>query len=129
MEPLIVDALEPLPEPLPQLALFPAAKAVVDGVPVAELIGQVPPRNPGACLVQDGFDEHPVAELRRAAGGVLELPQHRFDCRPQRITDQQASSCALAEAGSVAPGEFLLPQTCYQQREFTRILPNSPTRH
>ena len=90
LEPLIVDALEPLPEPLPQLALFPAAKAVVDGVPVAELIGQVPPRNPGACLVQDGFDEHPVAELRRAAGGVLELPQHRFDFRPQRITDQQA---------------------------------------
>ena len=90
LEPFITDTLEPLPEPLPQLALFPTAIAVVDGVPVAELIGQVPPRSPGARLVQDGFDEHPVAELRRAAGGVLELPQHGFDCRPQRITDEQA---------------------------------------
>ena len=39
----IVDALQPLPESFPQLALFPTAEAVIDGIPVAELTGQVAP--------------------------------------------------------------------------------------
>ena len=54
-EPFIVEGLEPLPEPFPQVALFPTTEAVTDGIPVAELIGQVPPRGPDAGLVQDGL--------------------------------------------------------------------------
>ena len=85
----IVDTLQPLPESFPQLALFPTAKAMIDGIPVAELAGQVAPWSPGAGLVQDGFDEHPVAEFRWAAGGVLEFPEDGFDLRPQCIADEQ----------------------------------------
>ena len=44
-------------------------------------------------LVEDGFAEHPVAEFRQAAGGVLEFPEDRFDFRPQRIIDQQQVEC------------------------------------
>lgn len=83
------ELLEPVEEPLPELALLPMAKEVVDGVPISELIGQVPPRG-RTRLVQDGFDEHPVAELRRAAGIVLEFLEHWLDFRPRRIADQQA---------------------------------------
>ena len=71
------------------LRFFPSAKALVDGVPVPELIGQVAPWGTGACLVEDGFDEHPVAEDRGAAGSVLEFAQDRLDFGPHDIRDEK----------------------------------------
>ena len=44
--------LYPLPKALPEVALFPSTKALIDGVPVPELTGQVAPWGPGACLVE-----------------------------------------------------------------------------
>ena len=80
--------LYPLPKAFPEVALFPSAEALVDGVPVPELIGQVAPWGTGACLVEDGFDEHPVAEDRGAAGGVFEFAQDRLDFGPDSIRDK-----------------------------------------
>ena len=53
-EMFIIDALEPLPESFPQLALFSGDRR---DVPAVGLIVQVPPWSPGARLVQDGSDE------------------------------------------------------------------------
>ena len=57
-------------------------------------------RDAGARLVQDGFDEHPIAELRRAAGSVLEFPEYGFHFRPEYIADKQAEcrDCSPKEA-------------------------------
>ena len=79
----------PLPKELPEVTLFPSAEALVDGVPVPELIGQVAPWGTGACLVEDGFDEHPVAEDRGAAGGVFEFAQDRLDFGLGGIRDEK----------------------------------------
>ena len=43
LESFVLAVLHPLPKALPQHALFPLTKALVDGIPVSELIGQVTP--------------------------------------------------------------------------------------
>ena len=75
LESFIVSLWYPLPESLPDVALLPTAKAVIDGIPMAECIGQVPPWESGTRLVENGFDEPPVAEHRGAAGRVFDLTQ------------------------------------------------------
>src|SRR5215510_16393499 len=57
--------LEMLPELAPEPAPFPAAKAVIDRVPASKLLWQVTPGRPGAGKVQNGFNEHSVAEHRK----------------------------------------------------------------
>ena len=88
LEAVVLAGVDPLSQSFPEGALFPAAEALVDGIPVPELFGQVAPGGAGACLVKDGFDEHPVAEYRRAPGGVFEVPQHRFDFGPDGIRNE-----------------------------------------
>src|SRR5262245_30579081 len=56
--------LQTLPELAPEPAPFPAAKAVIDGVPASKRLWQVTPGRPSAGQVQHGFDEHPIAEHR-----------------------------------------------------------------
>src|SRR5215471_4953895 len=56
--------LETLPELAPEPAPFPAAKAIIDRVPVSKLLWQVTPGRPRAGKVKHGFDEHPIAEHR-----------------------------------------------------------------
>ena len=53
----------------------------------SRFLGQVGSWGCGVCLVEDGFDERPVAEHRGAAGVVLELAQGRFDFGPHGIGD------------------------------------------
>ena len=45
--------LEQLPQPPPDPALFPAPKAHIDRMPVAQLRGQVPPRTARAVEVEN----------------------------------------------------------------------------
>ena len=85
LEAFVRAAVEPLPQPLPEGTLFPAAEPLVDGIPVPEFLGQVAPGGAGARLVEDGFKEHPVAEDRGAPGGVFEGTQYRFDFGPDGI--------------------------------------------
>ena len=49
----------------------PSAQPVVDGIPGAELAGQVSPRNARPCPEEDGLEEHPIGQLGWLATGVL----------------------------------------------------------
>lgn len=49
-------ALEPFPELPPDATRFPAAEAVVHGIPVAKLPRHIPPRNARACDIEDRLD-------------------------------------------------------------------------
>ena len=74
-------------EPPPDPGKPPALEALVDGVPVAEIVGQVAPRKAGAGAVKDGLEELAVGELRlgtdgRSLGGV----QQRFQDGPDSVT-------------------------------------------
>ena len=84
-EAFVLAAVGPLPQLLPEGARFPAAEALGNGIPIPEFLGQVAPRRAGARLVEDSFDEHPVAETRGAPGGGVEVTQHRFDFGPDGI--------------------------------------------
>ena len=91
LELVILAGGYPLPQPLPEGARFPAAEVLVDGIPVPERLGPVAPRRAGACLVKDGFDEHPVAEARGAPGGVFEVTQNRVDFGSDGIRKEETS--------------------------------------
>ncbi len=75
LECFIVCLLSLLPEPCPEVALLPTAKPLIDGIPMAEFVGQVAPGGSGPRLVEDGFDEYSIAEPWRGAGGVFALTQ------------------------------------------------------
>ena len=85
LESFVLATVDPLPQLFPEGAFFPASEPLVDGIPVPERLGQVASGGAGACLVEDSFDEHPVAEDRGASGGVFEVTQHRFDFGPDGI--------------------------------------------
>ena len=104
LEALVLAAVDPLPQPLPDGTLFPAAEALGNGIPVPERLGQVAPRRAGARLVENGFEEHPVAEDRRTPGGVFEVTQHRFDFGPDGIRDEE-TSCHNRSQKKIIGGE------------------------
>src|SRR5262245_5714071 len=56
--------LETLPKLAPAPTPFPAAPAVVHRIPVSKRLWQVTPRRPGTGQVQNGFNDHPIAEHR-----------------------------------------------------------------
>jgi len=85
LEAFVLAAVDPIPQSLPEGARFPAAEPMGNGIPVPERLGQVAPGGVGARLVEDSFDEHPVAETRGAPGGGVEVTQHRFDFGPDGI--------------------------------------------
>ncbi len=41
-------------------------------------------------LLRVEMNRHASIRLRLATGGVLEFPDHWFDCQPQSIADEQA---------------------------------------
>jgi hypothetical protein len=59
--------LEALPELAPDAARFPAAKTVVDSVPVPKVLQQVSPRRPYPGEIQHRLEKQPITERRRAA--------------------------------------------------------------
>ena len=73
---------ELLEEPLPDAALRPAGKPVVDGLPGAEPLRQVSPRNPGPDPPDDGVHEFAVTALGARPGLRW---QQRLDPLPLRI--------------------------------------------
>src|SRR5215475_8847398 len=81
--------LEPLPELAPEPAPFPAAKAVIDRVPVSKRLWQVTPGRPSAGKGQHGFDEHPIAEYRRATSARFNGGKDGGNLRPCFISQQQ----------------------------------------
>src|SRR5215831_8286676 len=81
--------LEPLPKLAPEPAPFPAAKAVIDRVLVSKRLWQVTPGRPSAGKVQHGFDEHPIAEYRRATSARFNGGKDGGNLRPCFIRQQQ----------------------------------------
>jgi hypothetical protein len=69
---------------------FPAAEAVVHGIPVPKLLGHIPPGNASAGDIEDRFDEEAVTEFRRAAGLLLNRRESRFNLRSGSVSEEQA---------------------------------------
>ena len=49
---------------VPVACFFPAAKALIDRIPVAKTGRKITPRNAGSRHIQDGFDEIAIRQLR-----------------------------------------------------------------
>ena len=64
---VVGEALEELAE---AAAVDPAAEAVVDGVPGAEVAGEIAPGDAGAGEVKEGFEELAIRETGLGAAGV-----------------------------------------------------------
>jgi hypothetical protein len=81
---LVFIHLEPkrLEDGLPATGLCPSVKAVVDGLPAAEALGQVSPLHAGANAPDDCVDEVPVAALR---GRTRPPAEQRLDALPFQL--------------------------------------------
>jgi hypothetical protein len=83
-----VPCLEALPEPAPDAARFPAAKAVVDGVPVPKIGWEVAPGRSGACEIPHRLDKQPITERRRAASTRFQAGEDGRNFCPRLIIKQ-----------------------------------------
>src|SRR5215470_14693680 len=81
--------LEILPEPAPNAASFPAAKAVVHRVPVAKIGWEVAPRCARARQIEHGFDKQPITECWGTASTRLYRSEDGRNLRPCLICQQQ----------------------------------------
>ena len=80
--------LQVLPEPLPDPARFPAPEAHVNGMPIAQLGRQIPPRAAGALEMEDRFEELSVGHFAGRAGlRMLGCSHGRFELLPDRMSD------------------------------------------
>lgn len=86
-----VEALEMFPNSLPKAGSFPTAESFVGGSPTAKFFGQIAPRVSGSGLIEDGFDEHSVAEFWRAVLPFFEFTDKRFNRFPKFIANPQAT--------------------------------------
>jgi hypothetical protein len=75
--------LEMCPKLAPNAAGFPAAEAIVHGIPMTKLCGQIPPGEPGASEIEDRFDKLAVAQLRRTSGFVFQRGENRSNLSPK----------------------------------------------
>src|SRR5215467_12200190 len=85
----VILCLEALPEPAPDPAAFPAAKAVIHRIPVPKVRRQVTPWRPGPGERQDRFDKQPITERRRTAGAGFQGGEERGKFRPCLVREQQ----------------------------------------
>jgi len=81
--------LEMFPEPTPDAAPFPAAKAVIHRVPLAKVLGQVAPWRPCPGEIEHGLDKEPIAEHRWAAGAGFEGSEDGGQLGPRLVREQQ----------------------------------------
>src|SRR5262245_36059107 len=81
--------LQTRPELAPEPTLFPAAKAIIDRVPVSKRLWQVTPGHPSASQGKHGCDEHPIAEPRRTPGTGLDSSEDGSNRRPCLLSQQQ----------------------------------------
>ena len=80
--------LEPLPELAPEPTPFPAAKAVIDCVPVAKRLWQVAPWRPRAGQIEDGFNEHAIAQRWGTPGAGFESGKNGGKFCPCLVSQQ-----------------------------------------
>ena len=80
---------EPLPELPPDAACCPAAKTIIDRVPVAKLLWQVTLGRPSAGQGKNGFDAQPIAEHRGTPSTGFDGGEDGGKLRPCLISQQQ----------------------------------------
>jgi hypothetical protein len=94
---------------LPVASIGPASETMINGVPIAEPLGEVPPRTPDACQVKDGFDELAIGQLGRSSGRMLHRVQRLGDAFPYFIRHAEANFVVVihdqlqAEVGPIRP--------------------------
>src|SRR5262245_18997506 len=79
--------LEALPEPAPDAAALPAAKAGVHRVPLPKFRGGIAPWDPGPGEIHDRLHKEPITERRRAASAGLNSGEDRGNFRPCLVCD------------------------------------------
>ena len=82
------SALSVVPQLAPHTPTFPAAEAVIDGIPAAKLRWHITPGKAGAGHIEDCFDEHPITEHGRATRGVLDPRKDRGDVFPSFVRQE-----------------------------------------
>src|SRR6266850_5210708 len=82
------SALYVVPQLAPHPPTFPAAEAVIDGIPAATRRGHITPGNAGAGHIEDRFDEHPITEHGRATRGMLDQREDRGDLFPSVVRQE-----------------------------------------
>ena len=75
------------PEPAPEAAPFPAAKAVIHRVPMPKVRWEVAPRGPRPGEIEHRLDKQPIAEHRWAAGAGFEQGEDRGQFRPRLVRE------------------------------------------
>jgi len=78
---VVVVTGQQLENALENPALRPAAKALMDDLPIAEALGQIAPGNAGSIAVQDGFDKQSIVR-RRASHMAFAAGQKILDPVP-----------------------------------------------
>jgi hypothetical protein len=84
---LVWSVVPPLAPPAPA---FPAAEAVIDGIPAAKLRWHIAPGNTGPGHLEDRFDEHPVTEHGGATRWVLDQRQDRGHVFPGVVRQESS---------------------------------------
>jgi hypothetical protein len=81
-------ALSVVPQLAPHTPTFPAAEAVIDGLPAAKLCRHITPGHAGAGHLEDRFDEHPITAHGRATRGVFDQRKDRSDVFPSVVRQE-----------------------------------------
>jgi hypothetical protein len=81
-------ALSVVPPWVPHTPTFPAAEAVIDGIPAAKLRWHITPGKAGAGHIEDRFDDHLITEHGRATRGVLDQRKDRGDLFPSFVRQE-----------------------------------------
>ena len=54
-------------QPVPDAGFPPALDPLIDRIPIAEFLGQIPPRKPGSQTMKHGLEKIPIRKLRRCS--------------------------------------------------------------
>src|SRR5262249_49443379 len=88
--------LEPLPELAPDAPPFPAAKAVVDGIPAPKIGWEVAPGRSRAGEIEDGFNEHAIAQRWGTPGAGFDSGKNGGKLCPCLVSQQQTYRHAVS---------------------------------
>ena len=83
-------ALETFPKLSPEAPSFPAAEAVIHGIPAAKLPRQIPPGQPSAGEVEARLEEQAVTQFWWTASLGFDGRESRFKLSPSGVGEEQA---------------------------------------
>ena len=131
---VVVIAGQELENPLENAALRPSVEALIDDLPVAKALGQIPPRDPGAKPEENGFNKQAIVR-RRAAHMAFAAGQNVFDPIPLVVAQCISSHrSAPPRADQLRVRHLLIRESLAHQKHktfcvrFRSVLPSTEDR-